>query len=47
METEVKFADPFDYELATSGPAGLFTFTHDGELQFDLFRTRDWRRAIF
>ena len=46
METEVKFADPFDYELATSGPAGLFTFTHEGELQFDLFRTRDWRRRF-
>ena len=36
----------FDRELATSGPAGLFTFTHEQELQFDLFRTRDWRRRF-
>ena len=46
MRTEVKFADPFDHALATAGPVGLFTFTHEGELQFDLFRTRDWRRRF-
>jgi len=40
------FADPYDQQLAEQGPAGLFTFTHDGELQFDLFRTRDWRRRF-
>ena len=40
------FADPYDQLLAEQGPAGLFTFTHDGELQFDLFRTRDWRRRF-
>ena len=42
----MKFADPFDRVLAISGPAGLFTLTHDGEIQFDLFRTRDWRRRF-
>lgn len=46
MEIEVTFADPYDQLLAEKGPAGLFTFTHDGELQFDLFRTRDWRRRF-
>lgn len=40
------FADPYDQLLAEHGPGGLFTFTHDGELQFDLFRTRDWRRRF-
>jgi len=42
----MKFADPYDLELAKSGPCGLFTMTHEGELQFDLFRTRDWRRRF-
>ena len=42
----MKFADPYDRQLATAGPAGLFTLTHDGDLQFDLFRTRDWRRRF-
>lgn len=43
---EVKFADPLDELLARSGPSALFTMTHDQELQFDLFRTRDWRRRF-
>ena len=42
----MKFADPFDRVLAVSGPSGLFTLTHEGEIQFDLFRTRDWRRRF-
>ena len=42
----MKFADPYDCKLAQSGPVGLFTLTHEGELQFDLFRTRDWRRRF-
>ena len=42
----MNFADPYDQLLAEQGPAGLFTFTHEGELQFDLFRTRDWRRRF-
>ena len=42
----MKFADSFDRRLADLGPAGLFTLTHEGELQFDLFRTRDWRRRF-
>ena len=42
----MKFADPYDFDLAQTGPAGLFTLTHEGELQFDLFRTRDWRRRF-
>ena len=42
----MKFADPFDRILAVSGPSGLFTLTHEGEIQFDLFRTRDWRRRF-
>ena len=46
MEQKIKFADPFDCELASNGPAGLFTMNHEGELQFDLFRTRDWRRRF-
>ena len=46
MEDEVKFADPFDRVLAISGPSGLFTLSHDGQIQFDLFRTRDWRRRF-
>ena len=42
----MKFADPFDLDLAQNGPPGLFTLSHDGELQFDLFRTRNWRRRF-
>ncbi len=43
---EIKFADPLDEILAKSGPSALFTMTHEQELQFDLFRTRDWRRRF-
>jgi|GEM_PF-3081559 len=43
----VKFADPFDETLAKMGPPALFTQTHEGVLQFDLFRTREWRRRFF
>ena len=46
LEIEMKFADPFDHALALSGPPGLFTLTHEGEIQFDLFRTRDWNRRF-
>jgi len=42
----VKFADPFDEKLARIGPSALFTQTHEGLLQFDLFRTREWRRRF-
>ena len=38
------FTDPFDEELATSGPAAVFTLTHEGELQLNLFRSRELRR---
>ena len=41
----MEFADPYDCRLAKTGPAGLFTLTHE-EIQFDLFRTRDWRRRF-
>ena len=46
MKANMKFADPFDQALALSGPAGLFTLKHEGEIQFDLFRTRDWNRRF-
>ena len=46
VKDEVNFADAFDRILAISGPSGLFTLTHDGCMQFDLFRTRDWRRRF-
>ena len=46
LEIDMKFADPFDHSLALSGPTGLFTLTHEGEVQFDLFRTRDWKRRF-
>jgi len=38
------FTDPFDEELANTGPASLFTLSHDGELQIDVMRTRELRR---
>ncbi len=44
---EFTFTDDFDAQLAETGPPGLFTMNHDGELQFDLFRTRDWRRRFW
>ena len=46
VENSLIFADPFDHDLAVSGPPGLFTLSHEGEVQFDLFRTRDWRRRF-
>ena len=46
MNNGCVFADEFDCHLAHNGPAGLFTMTHEGELQFDLFRTRDWIRRF-
>lgn len=46
MSASVRFTDDYDFMLAKDGPAGLFTLTHEGELQFDLFRTRDWRRRF-
>ena len=42
----IKFTDPFDAKLAKMGPPALFTQTHEGDLQLDLFRTRDWRRRF-
>ena len=42
----MKFADEFDQRLAENGPPSLFTLTHERELQFDLFRTRDWLRRF-
>ena len=42
----MKFTDDFDKRLAEVGPPGLFTLTHECELQFDLFRTRDWLRRF-
>ena len=42
----VEFADPFDEQLARIGPPALYTQTHEGVLQFDLFRTREWRRRF-
>ena len=42
----VNFTDLFDQKLAENGPPGMFTFTHDGEIHFDLFRTRDWLRRF-
>ena len=40
----LSFVDPFDQQLAEEGPAALFTFTHQGELQVDVMRTRELRR---
>lgn len=42
----IKFADPFDERQARIGPAALFTQTHEGLLQLDLFRSREWRRRF-
>lgn len=46
MLENVVFTDDFDEMMASQGPVGLFTLTHEGELQFDLFRTRDWKRRF-
>ena len=46
MIERIVFTDVFDQQMATEGPPGLFTLTHEGELQFDLFRTRDWKRRF-
>ena len=36
----IQFVDSFDELLAHTGPAGLFTLNHDGDLCFDLVQTR-------
>ena len=36
----ILFVDSFDEILAKTGPAGLFTLNHDGDLCFDLVQTR-------
>ena len=46
MLEDIVFTDEFDEMMALQGPVGLFTLTHEGELQFDLFRTRDWKRRF-
>ena len=33
----MKFADPYDFDLAKTGPAGLFTLTHDGSYSLIYF----------
>ena len=39
------FADPFDEALAKSGPAALFTLSHQGELRVDVMKSRElWRQ---
>ena len=40
----IPFVDPFDEEIATAGPAGLFTLNHDGDLCFDLVQSRYLRK---
>ena len=40
----MEFIDPFDQALAETGIPGIFTFNHEMVLQFDLIRTRDFRR---
>lgn len=46
MLENIVFTDSFDEIIATHGPMGLFTLTHEGEVQFDLYRTRDWKRRF-
>ena len=40
----MEFIDPFDYALAKDGLPAVFTLNHEGVLQFDLVRSRDFRR---
>ena len=40
----MEFIDPFDLALAEEGVPSLFTLNHEGVLQLDLIRTRDFRR---
>ena len=40
----MEFIDPFDCALAKDGLPAVFTLNHEGVLQFDLVRSRDFRR---
>ena len=40
----MEFIDPFDQTLAQAGIPAIFTLNHEGVLQFDLVRTRDFCR---
>ena len=40
----MEFIDPFDFALAKEGVPSVFTLNHEGVLQLDLIRSRDFRR---
>lgn len=40
----MEFVDSFDKSLAQEGPPAVFTLNHEGELELDLVRSRDFCR---